>query len=651
VLAATVFETTTGRAIETARIAALRADLVEVRLDPLTDPEPEAIVAAVGRKLILTCRPENEGGRYVGSEEDRLDLLRRGIAAGAAWIDIELSAALRLGSPGASRLIVSHHDFEGTPDDLDGLVERLLEHRPDVAKLAVTASGPEDVLAVLALLRRHHGPAPLAAHTMGAAGVAGRILAARFGSAIVYGAARPDAAAAPGQPALRALLSDYGLDRDLEDADVLLLLGGDLGHSVSPRMMNRTFRKNGIDALYVPFALDDPQPVLAAAADLACRGIAVTFPLKETVAGLVDATDDLAERVGAVNTVELGAEGLVGHNTDVDGALGAIREELSDLEGRHAVVVGAGGAARAAVFGLREAGARVTVVNRDPDRAARLASESGASAAALSKIDPETVDLVVNATPVGQWPDTDRTPVPAGFLREGMTVLDMVYNPEATRLLREADAAGARIVPGIEMLAGQAGRQLELWLGAGGLREDLRREGRAALLEDRRSILLIGMRGAGKSTVGRLVARGLGRAFVDLDDVIEEDAGISIAEIFAREGEEEFRRIEREAFRRELSVRPYVLAAGGGTFEDAGSVRQVLEHRPFVIYLYAPVPVLADRVRDSGRPSLTGRPPEEEIPEVLARREPVYRRLAHLTIDTSEEDLVHVIDRILHQAR
>ncbi len=649
-LAATVFEKSTDQAIEVARLAALRADLVEVRLDSLADADPERIVAAVGRQLILTCRPAGEGGHFSGGEGSRLDLLRRGIAAGAAWIDIELSAVERLGSPGTSRLIVSHHDFHSTPDDLDGLVERLLAHRPDVAKLATTANGPEDVLAVLALLRRHDATIPLAAHPMGAAGAAGRILAARFGSEIVYGAARPGAAAASGQPSLRTLIRDFGLDRDLSSAAVLLLLGGNLDHSISPRMMNRTFRAEGIDALYVPFALEDPRPVLEALADLDCRGVAVTLPHKQVVAGLVDARDELAERVGAVNTVSIFDDTRVGHNTDVEGALRAIREELPQLNGKRAILIGAGGAARAAAFGLVDAGVRLSIINRDAERGATLAREAGCGTSTFGQVDPDEIDLVVNATPVGQWPAAEAVPVPPGFLRPSMTVFDMVYNPGETKLLAGAFEVGARTVPGIEMLARQADRQLALWLGTGRLSDRLRDEGNRALSEDRRSILLIGMRGAGKSTVGRMLAAGLSLAFVDLDQVIEGEAGMSVEEIFATAGEARFRELERAAFAREISAGPGVLAAGGGTFEDPDSVAAVLRRRPTVIYLFAPPATLARRVRSSGRPSLTGRPPEEELVEILSRREPVFQRLAEITIDTGAVDLPHVVDRILYRA-
>jgi 3-dehydroquinate dehydratase / shikimate dehydrogenase len=646
-LVATIFESSTARALEVAALAVPSADLLEIRLDALADPDPARLVRDIDAEVILTCRPECEGGSFQGAEDERLRLLEEGIAAGAAFVDVEGFAAARLPDRKSTRLIVSHHDFSGMPEDLDGILDGLLSHRPDVAKLVTTAHGPEDVLRVLELLRRRGKDVPLAAHTMGAAGMAGRILAARFGSRLVYGAARLGGAAAPGQPTLRSLREDYALPRDLSETSVLLLLGGKLTHSISARMVNRTLRTRDWNAIYVPFPVADPRPIFDHLDELSCHGLAVTFPLKETIADLVTDLDPGARDVGAVNTVVRSGVKLTGHNTDVHGALTAIRREIPDPSGINAVVLGAGGAARAAAYGLSRAGAAVTLVNRTRERAARLAVELGVAERPLAGIDPETVSLLVNATPVGQWPATDESPVPAAFLRPSMAVLDMVYNPRETLLLRHAQAAGARTIPGLEMLAAQAERQLHLWLGAEDTLDTLRAEGARALSRLHRNLVLIGMRGAGKTTVGRILAERLDRPFVDLDQVIEADAGRSISDIFAEEGEVAFRHRERQALLRELAKDGLVLALGGGAVESGQAMAEVRRRDPLVVLLTAEVATLAGRVRGSGRPSLTGRRPEEEIAEVLLRREPTFEALAGLVVDTGRGSPMAAADRIL----
>jgi 3-dehydroquinate dehydratase/shikimate dehydrogenase len=430
-LCATVFASDLRSALARAAAAPPEADLIEFRLDALRDPDPERLVRESPRPVILTCRPRRQGGAFAGDETERLQLLARGIAAGAAYVDVELDAAAALGDRGGARLIVSWHDLAGTPADLAGLLARIRSHSPDVAKIVTTATGPEDVLRLLDLLSRP-GP-PLAAHPMGRAGLAGRVLAARAGSAIVYGAADSRGPGAPGQPALRTLIDDYRLDRDLAGIPSLLLLGGRLGHSVSPRMMNRTFAARELPALYVPFEVDDPEPVLRGLARLAAVGAAVTIPLKERVAGLVDDLDPVAARLGAVNTVVREGARLAGGNTDVGGAMDAIRAVRPDLAGCRAVVLGAGGAARAIGGGLVWAGARVVFVNRTRERARRLAEMLGATESALDAVDPASVDLLVNATPVGQWPRAGECPVPESFPRAGQVVMDAVYNPGVRR--------------------------------------------------------------------------------------------------------------------------------------------------------------------------------------------------------------------------
>ncbi len=237
------------------------------------------------------------------------------------------------------------------------------------------------------------------------------------------------------------------------------------GHTRSPAMHNAAFRALGLDAVYLAF--DVAPPALPAAVAglraLGARHFAVSIPHKQTVMAQLDTVDETARRIGAVNTATLCAGKLVGSNTDWIGAVRALERE-TPLAGKRAVVLGAGGTARAVVFGLRERGARVAVLNRTPDRAAALARELGAdSCGSLADLAATAHDLLVNTTSVGLRGDT--SPVPPDALRAGSVVLDAVYDPERTRLLRDAEARGARVVPGKWMLVYQAAAQLELWTG------------------------------------------------------------------------------------------------------------------------------------------------------------------------------------------
>jgi len=260
--------------------------------------------------------------------------------------------------------------------------------------------------------------------------------------------------------------------------DVFGLVGNPVGHSLSPPMHEAAYDAVGLDARYVTF---EPAPsaladALDGAAALGVAGLNVTVPFKEDVAALVD-VDDLAERVGAVNTVDFSGAEPTGHNTDVEGAVRALREQGgATLSGATAVVVGAGGAGRAVAFALAEAGAAVRLANRTVERAEALAAEVdavavgdaegvGASAHALHELDAilADADVLVNATSVGM--KSDATPVPASALHGDLTVLDAVYAPLDTQLLRDAAAAGATTVDGAWMLLYQGAAAFERWTG------------------------------------------------------------------------------------------------------------------------------------------------------------------------------------------
>ena len=237
------------------------------------------------------------------------------------------------------------------------------------------------------------------------------------------------------------------------------------GHTRSPAMHNAAFAALGIDAVYVAF--DVPPPTLAAALAgaraLGVRQLAVSIPHKQAVIAHLDAIDATARRIGAVNTVTRDGERLVGANTDWLGVVRALERETA-LAGRDAVVLGAGGAARAAVFGLLERGARVQVLNRSRERAERLAAELGASGAGgLDALADLPCDILVNTTSVGLREDA--SPVTAAVIPKHAVVLDAVYDPPHTRLLRDAESRGARSIEGKWWLVYQAAEQIRLWTG------------------------------------------------------------------------------------------------------------------------------------------------------------------------------------------
>jgi shikimate dehydrogenase len=237
------------------------------------------------------------------------------------------------------------------------------------------------------------------------------------------------------------------------------------GHTRSPALHNAAFRALGIDAVYLAFDVPPARlaDALAGARALALRQLAVSLPHKQAVLPLLDEVDETARRIGAVNTVTLRDGRLVGSNTDWIGAVRALERETG-LSGARAVVLGAGGSARAVVFGLLERGAHVTVLNRTPARARELSRALGAHAdGPLEALARTSHEVLVNTTSVGLR--SDASPVPAAAIAAGAVVLDAVYDPEWTRFLRDARARGARVVTGRWMLVHQAAEQFQIWTG------------------------------------------------------------------------------------------------------------------------------------------------------------------------------------------
>jgi shikimate dehydrogenase len=266
--------------------------------------------------------------------------------------------------------------------------------------------------------------------------------------------------------AVAATVTVYSTPPTPRSMQVYGLLGNPVGHSLSPAMHEAAYEALGMDARYVTFepTREELAAALSGAEALGIRGLNVTIPFKEDVLSLVD-PDSLAERIGALNTVDLSGDEPTGHNTDALGVTRAFEHHGVDLSGA-AVVVGAGGAGRAAAFGLADEGCEVRIANRTVERAESLASEvPGASAHGLGGLAELLADaeLLVNATSVGM--EEDETPVPRAAIHADLAVLDAVYRPLETRLLREASEVGARTVDGAWMLLFQGAAAFERWTG------------------------------------------------------------------------------------------------------------------------------------------------------------------------------------------
>lgn len=451
--------------------AAAIADLVELRLDALERPEVAPALAGRRGPVLVTCRPRWEGGGFDGPETVRLGLLQEAVRLGADYVDVEWAAAHQeiLALRGGRGIVLSVHDFEGVPADLRRRYEAMRATGAEVVKLAVLAASLRDTVILQEIGREAVAAGQRAALVaMGPCGVATRILPSRFGSCWSYAGE----GVAPGQVAAGRLLEEFRFREVGEATRLFGLAGRPVAHSVSPLMHNAAFRQLGLDAVYVPFEAADAADFLEWAARLGVEGASVTAPLKTGVFEAVASRDASSTQTGAINTLRRRQGRWEGRNTDVAGFLAPL-EGLA-LGGCRAAVLGSGGAARAAVVALGSRGAHVGVYGRDAGRVGQVAALAGGEA--HTGVPPRgSWDLLVNATPVGTFPDVDETPLPAGRLSAGL-VYDLVYNPPRTRLLREAEQAGCRTIGGLEMLVAQAALQFRWWTD---------REAPADLMRDR----------------------------------------------------------------------------------------------------------------------------------------------------------------------
>ncbi|HEV8232809.1 MAG TPA: type I 3-dehydroquinate dehydratase [Thermoanaerobaculia bacterium] len=460
-----------------------RASAIEYRLDGSVEPVPPAALLALDpRPAIVTWRTSREGGHFDGSGEDYRRLVLAAHAAGAI-VDVEHASGLAADGSFADprRVIVSAHFPFGLPDDWESQLAAMRQTGALAVKLVAGTAHVSASLAV-AEIARSHADGKTAIFPMGPASATGRILAALFGSALVYGAVgRPTAA---GQPLLAELLDVYATDRPRRPDALFGIVAVDPASSLSPAVHNALFRSRHLPHLYLPFPVADfgREAPHETAFDPPFKGFSVTWPWKIAAARVGFPGEDV-RATGAANTLVQERRRWRAENTDVDGVFDPLADHDTG-EGRSAVILGTGGVARAAIVATKRLGYEVAVAGRRDSEADALAANFGVDSIAWRGVEETEADLYVNATPVGWRPD-DPPAVPLRVLETRPLVFDCVYRRDGdeTATIRAARAAGCRTVDGLEMFAVQAAAQARLFGVEGVTREEIGRilgEARAA---------------------------------------------------------------------------------------------------------------------------------------------------------------------------
>ena len=465
------------------------AELVELRLDYINgEPNLRRLVQDRPGPVVITCRREADGGKWSGNEETRQMLLRSAIAEGVDYVDLEEDVAKKIPRFGNTKRIVSMHDFRSTPKDLEQIHARLAACDADIVKLATMAHTPQDNVRMLRLMRGSE--VPTVGMCMGDMGTPTRVLAAKFGAPFTYATFHHERALAPGQLSFAQMREIYHYDLIDNETRVFGVIADPVGHSMSPMIHNAAFRHEGENCVYVPFRIpkEHLEEFLNDCADLGIEGLSVTIPHKEAVIRHLAKIDGSVRGIGACNTVVFKDGQRLGFNTDyraamdsIDGAFKIDDETPGKLEGKTALVLGAGGVSRAIVFGLQRRGANVVICNRTLARAEQLAGRFGVHArpwGARHSIKPH---LVVNCTPIGMHPNVDESPLEKHFIRPAMTVFDTVYNPENTLLIKQAKQQGAKTVTGVDMFVRQAALQFRHFTGKDAPSEVMREQVKRAI--------------------------------------------------------------------------------------------------------------------------------------------------------------------------
>jgi 3-dehydroquinate dehydratase/shikimate dehydrogenase len=435
---------------------------------------------------IATCRRKASGGRFRGSMASQLELLGKAAVAGCHLLDIELQTAAKCKPEQLQRLrnraalILSYHDFRGTKR-LEETLDKMVAISADYYKIVSTATTLYDNVTMMKFLEKRSDKHSLIGLCMGEQGIISRVLGVRAGSVFTFASVSPDEKTAPGQVTAQDLRNTYRIEQVDAATRVYGVAGNPVAHSLSPAIMNTALRRENVNGVYVALHAKALKDLLACVRDIPIHGLSITMPYKEAILKHLDNTDSHTTKIGACNTVVRAQDGkLYGFNTDAAGVVRPLEQRIT-LEKAKILVLGAGGAARAAVFGLKERGAEVYILNRSVGPAKKLAHRAHARVIKRADLKKLAFDVIINATPVGMG-NTRESPLNESEIK-ARYVFDMIYDPPETRLMKLAKAQGAQVIPGIEMFVHQAARQFEIWTGKPAPWDDMLRVVTIALQE------------------------------------------------------------------------------------------------------------------------------------------------------------------------
>lgn len=473
-------------------LAEIGAELVELRIDFMRRrPDVGLLLKDRPTPVVVTCRRREDRGRFQGPEDQRLALLREAIIAGADYVDLEEDIAEQIRRYGTTKRIVSYHNFDETPLELFDIYRRLAKLDPDIIKIVTMANSPSDNVRMLEMVEA--AKVPTVGFCMGEFGTVSRILCGRFGSPFTYASFSREREMAPGQLSFAEVRNLYRFNHITRETLLFGVLGDPIAQSKSPLIHNAALRHCGLDAVYLPLRVpaDLLQETLEEYEKIGFTGYSVTIPHKEAILQFCEMLDDQTDEIGAANTLFQTEGEWAATNTDANAALESLVRGLrrspsgrTDLVGRKVLILGAGGVGRAVAYVLSKQGAALTIANRSRERGKALAAELGCQFVSWENRGSESFEILINCTSVGMFPKLNETPFEAHWMSDSAVVVDTIYNPEQTLLLKSAKERGCTTVSGVEMFIRQAAMQFELFTSMDGpmdyMAETLRRAMSAA---------------------------------------------------------------------------------------------------------------------------------------------------------------------------